>query len=355
MLADGTFSKSFTVPAQPVGGYKIEAFNNTMKIRASTSFAVGNMVVLMSKSSAPVGATITISGTGFSYPGTYNITIGSKTLVSSAAVSVGGVFSQSVVIPTLAAGAYTVTVYDIITGIPITAQFTVSSSTSITLEPSSFPSGFNVSVTGIGFAYSSPSINFIIYNKTSAGVLWGIWTMYVYTTDAAIPPLVAVNSTGYLDGWWNFNSGTLSLANGVYYVNATDSSGFKAQATVTVVSKTQSCVPRKTSFASGEALSFNIQYSFKDSTALNSYLKVYDPNGNVYFSGDKLVTWVAVGDYYVVPLSAQTAGGNPMLFPDDAPTGTWTYKWVSGDKTLATGSFTVTSAPVTQIAEQVLT
>jgi uncharacterized protein YoxC len=147
--------------------------------------------------------------------------------------------------------------------------------------------------------------------------------------------------------------GTLSLANGVYYVNATDSSGFKAQATVTVVSKTQSCVPRKTSFASGEALSFNIQYSFKDSTALNSYLKVYDPNGNVYFSGDKLVTWVAVGDYYVVPLSAQTAGGNPMLFPDDAPTGTWTYKWVSGDKTLATGSFTVTSAPVTQIAEQV--
>jgi hypothetical protein len=106
--------------------------------------------------------------------------------------------------------------------------------------------------------------------------------MYVYTTDAAIPPLVAVNSTGYLDGWWNFNSGTLSLANGVYYVNATDSSGFKAQATVTVVSKTQSCVPRKTSFASGEALSFNIQYSFKDSTALNSYLKVYDPNGNVY-------------------------------------------------------------------------
>jgi uncharacterized protein YoxC len=349
-LADGTFSKTFTVPAQPFGIYKISAYITSMSIQSSTSFTIGNLLLLLSKSSAPVGAKVIVSGTGFTFPGTYNITLGSKTLRSLGTVLSGGVISDTVQLPDMAPGVYTLTVYDKATSIPVTAQFTVTYTTSLTLTPSTFPSGFNISVTGQGFGYATGVVNptFTLYNKTTSGTLWGIWTMNVMHGSPGAAAVV--NGTGFIDGWWNFNGGALALGNGLYYVNSTDGT-YKAQATFTIGNKVQSCVPRKTSFVPGETISFNIQYSFN--TLTTSVIKIYDPSGNLYFSGDPLATWVASGDFYVVPYSAQTAGGNTMTLPDDAPLGTWTYKWISGTSTKASGSFTVVEAPINQLSDQV--
>jgi uncharacterized protein YoxC len=353
-LPDGTFSKALTVPAYAGGSYKVKVSNSTMNIQASASFTIGNMVILLSKSSAPVGANnIVLTGSGFTPSGAYNITLGSKTILSSGAASLAGVISYTMTIPSMAPGAYTVKVYDKATGIPVTAQFTVTYNTQLTLAPSSFPTGFNVSVTGQGFRYSSGSISFIVYNKTASGTTYSIWTMDV---KHGTPGTTAVvNGTGFALGWWNFNAGTIKLSNGVYYVNATDANGYKATTTFTVINKVVSCEPRKTTFLIGDVISFNMQHSFGNvAPILNSKLTIYDPSGTIVFRGDQLATWVKSGDYYVVPYSAQTAGGNPMQIADDAPLGTWSWKWVNTDgDTVASGTFAVAGAPLSTLAEQV--
>jgi hypothetical protein len=155
-----------------------------------------------------------------------------------------------------------------------------------------------------------------------------------------------VNATGFLDSWWNFNAKAIKLSNGVYYVNATDANGYKATAQLTVITKTISCTPRKTSFQISDTISFNIQHSFGNvAPIINSRITIKDPSGNTVFRGDQLATWVKSGDVYVVPYSAQTAGGNPMELAGDAPLGTWTWKWAdtNGD-TVASGSFTVVAS-----------
>ena len=363
-LADGTFSKSFSVPAYTSGNYKIKAYNSTsggFMIDATASFTIGNLVILLSKTSLPAGGTFTLTGSGFTAGGSYNVTMGSKTLVSSDTVSVGGVISKSLTVSYgLTPGVYTVTVFDVATGISVTASMTVTFGTSITLSPTSFPSGFNVSITGQGWPYATgiDQPTFTLFNKTTTGTPYSIWSMDVRNASSPGNLQCRVNGTGFLFGWWIAKPGGVKLSNGVYYVNVTDATNtnFKAQATFTIINKVQSIAPRKSTFLVGDTISFNIQYSFGSSSYL-SKLKIYDPSGTLVFSGDTMTTWVKTGDYYVIPYSAQTAGGNPMVLPDDAALGTWTYKWVqtgaTGSDTLGSGSLTVAAAPTSQLADQV--
>jgi hypothetical protein len=367
-LADGTFSKSFSVPAYTSGNYKISAYNSTISgytISDDVSFTVGSLVILLSDSSLPVGGTFTLTGSGFTALGYYNATLGTKTLVSSDTVGIGGVISKTgVMVPYgLAAGTYTLTVFDVSTEIKVTTQFKVEYGTSITLSPSSFPSGFNVSITGQGWPYVSTTDNptFTLYNKTSTGSVYSLWSMDVYNASRIVPVPVpfhvqtlpaTVNATGFFFGWWIAKPSGVKLSNGVYYVNVTDAynTNFKAQASFTVISKVVSCAPRKTTFLIGETISFNIQHSFGNvAPIVNSKITIKDPAGNVVFRGDPLATWVKSGDYYVVPYSSQTAGLNPMILADDAPLGTWTWKWpdTAGD-TIASGSFTVAASTASQ-------
>ncbi len=160
-----------------------------------------------------------------------------------------------------------------------------------------------------------------------------------------------VNGTGSVNGWWNFNAKAIKLSNGLYYVNATDANGYKAQATLTIINKVVSCVPRKTTFLIGDTISFNIQHSFGNvAPIVDSKITIKDPDGNVVFRGDLLATWVKSGDFYVVPYSAQTAGGNPMVLADDAPLGTWTWNWpdTCTVRTIASGSFTVAASAASE-------
>jgi hypothetical protein len=352
-LADGTFSKNLYIPAYTSGNYKIRAYNvtNGMSISSTTSFTIGNIVLLLSKTSAPAGCnTVVLTGSGFTASGAYNITLGTKTILSSGTASGAGVITYTMTIPSMAAGTYDVKVFDKTTGISVTTPFTVTYDTQLTLSPTSVPTGFNVSISGKGFRYGSASISFVVYNKTAAGGTYAIWTMNALQNVPAGPALV--NATGFVSAWWNFNAKAIKLSNGVYYVNATDANGYKAQAQLTVVTKVVSCVPRKTTFLIGDTVSFNMQHSFGNvAPILNSKITIKDPSGNVVFNGDPLAPWVKSGDYYVVPYSAQTAGGNPMLLADDAPLGTWTWSWTdtsSPSKTIASGSFTVAASAASQ-------
>jgi hypothetical protein len=348
-LADGTFSKSLFVPAYTSGNYKIKAYNTTVNISSTTSFTVGYIVLLLSKTSAPAGCnTVVLTGSGFTPSGAYNITLGSKTIVSSGTASPEGIVSYTMTIPSMAAGLYDVKVFDKNTGISVTTPFTVTYNTQLTLSPSSVPTGFNVTLSGKGFRYGSSSISLVVYNKTAAGLTYAIWSM---TTLQGTPgTTMVVNSTGFVNGWWNFNAKAIKLSNGLYYVNATDTNGYKAQATLTIINKVISCVPRKTTFLHGDTISFNIQHSFGNvAPVVNSKITIKDPAGTVVFRGDLLATWVKSGDFYVVPYSSQTAGGNPMVLADDAPLGTWTWKWpdTNGD-TIKSGNFTVAASAVSE-------
>lgn len=372
--ADGTFSANFKVPAVTNGNYQLYA-STPEDISNYTSFRIGVIYAQLSDTSGAAGDYLTLTGNGFTPSGDFNATIGTVTLLGSTPIDSSGLINVPVSIPQMAAGTYTVTIWDITADIQVTFPFTVTSNTMITLSPSTAPNLFNVSIYGSGFWEGAPStsIDFELYNKTSTGAFAQTWTMNVLTNYLSeslnADPTAVVNASGVVRAFWMVpDSDTLSP--GTYYVNATDSSSnaYFAQATFVVHSELAVCTPRKTSFMIGETVSFVMQHSYGGvvgSVADGSYLRIYDGNGTLQFAGDpiKASSWVTTGDFYTAPYSAQTAGGNPMVLQDDAPTGTWTYNWYDSSSShalIASGTFTVaasatsaTNAQITALAAQV--
>jgi len=365
--ADGSWSKVFNVPAVTDGFYKIAAYVTPAAIANTTSFKIGTMYVALSVASGPTGKAITITGNGFTNNMAWNATIGSETLVSTGTspVSGAGLINQVAYIPQMAAGTYTVTILDIDSGIKLTTTFTVTYTTEITLTPSTAPNGFNVSVAGKGFsqALAATGVTFVLFNKTSTGAYDRTWPMTVYTNydaNLVVREVATANASGIIRAAWDVPASTV-LSKGTYYVNATDASAnaYLGQATFIVGTVHEVCTPRKASFAQGEIVSFNMQHSFGGqalSVADGAYLRVYDPSNNLVFNGDAETAnkWIKTGDYYTLPYSAQTAAGNQMTLADDAPTGTWTYKWydVNGDL-MVSGTFAVTQAATSTTDAQI--
>ena len=352
-LFDGTFSKTFSVPAWIDGSYKIKAYKTTQNIADTVGFRIGSMYIHLSATEGPAGKAVTITGSGFSASKTWNATIGSKTLLSTSAagaVAVTGLINTLAYIPQMAPGTYTVTIWDIDADIKLTASFTVTYNTQITLTPSTAPNGFNVTVAGKGFKYIAAAPTFVVYNKTSTGATDKSWIFAgasAFNQNYAPIGTAQVNTTGIIRAYWVVPASAV-LSKGTYYLNVTDASGdYMAQATFVVGSKHITATPRKTSFAIGETISFTLEHTFG---LVTSYLKIYDPSGNLVFSGDALATWVSSGDWKIAPYSSQNAGGNPMTIRDDAPTGTWSWKWYDpvAKANVATGTFTVTTSAASE-------
>ena len=249
---------------------------------------------------------------------------------------------------------------DVDAEITLTLPFTVTYATQITLDPSTASNLYNVSITGKGFSYTAVNIDFTLYNKTSTGnadyiFAMNVLTHYVDPVPPATDPVALVNGTGFVTAYWIVqNQDTLDP--GTYYVNATDADDYLAQATFIIPAKHVVATPRKTTFGVGDTVSFQLEHTWgKYAPQLNSVLKIYDPSNNLVFSGDQLGTWVKTGLWYTAPYSSQTAAGNPMVLPDDAPLGNWTYKWVGTDsKNIATGTFKVAAAAPSPVQQQII-
>jgi hypothetical protein len=358
--SDGTFSSSFMVPLQTSGSYKINAYIIGTGLSADASFTIGNVIISLADSSGPVGWHTILTGSGFSINGNYNVTIGSgntwTTLISSGAINSNGVLTATdITIPTLTPGTYTVKVFDVASGIPITTSFAVTYGTSLAVSPATFPSGFNVTLTGKGFDAAGPGVSFVLYNMTSAGEISNWWSMDVINGSWPSPGPAVITGTagntgsGNLLSWWIASPSSTTLYPGKYYINATDTSVSAFEATTSfVIGATHTvATTRKASFGAGDTISFTLQDSFgNDPTGVvyGSNLKIMDPSGTVVFQGDALKTWVRTGDWYTAPYSSQTAGGNPMTLQNDAVNGTYTWSWIGTDSsTIANGSFPVTS------------
>jgi hypothetical protein len=170
-----------------------------------------------------------------------------------------------------------------------------------------------------------------------------------------------LNATGFLnDAWWIVpDDETLSM--GSYWVNATieteNEQEYEMQFEFTIGDIHMDISPRKATFRLGDTVTFNIQHTFGNDAnqqIKGGDLKIYDPDDTLYWAGDDLNTWSKVETWYEAPYSAQTASGNPMVLLDDAPLGTWSYKWREKDgDVIEEGTFNVEASAEDIIGEQI--
>jgi hypothetical protein len=363
---DGEFSDTFTVPARTSDTYTIKAEQTDWGIVAEADFRIGMMIVILSPESGPTGELVTITGTGFSENGDWNSTFGDLDLIDDGDVDANGNLGDPTIptfyVPTVESGVYTMTILDIDTEIEVEVDFTVTDKTMIELDPMQAPQDYNVSIAGKYFAAddndaADVDLDWVIWNETED------WEMEVfYTTGAPALPVwndAIVDDDGNITAWWKFNApdatsdGDIQLDVGTYWINVTDSEDLFAQFEFNVVEKTVDVEPRKSVFRLGDTLAFNLESSFAQD---DSYIKIWDPSGDLYWRTDDFVAgvWLSVGTVELVPYYEQVAGGNPMTFLDDAPLGTWEWSWYDEDDDVVDeGTFTVEAAAADVIGEQV--
>jgi hypothetical protein len=329
----GGFSGTFTIPAISTGTYEVKAKQVAFNIEAKKPIRVGTMIVILSPTSGPTGKRVALTGTGFTPGGTWNATMGGQILFSSGAVSGDTTLFGLFYVPTIDPGVYTVTVTDEAEGIRVASQFNVTEGTSLEVDPTVAPVGYNVTLEGSHFAESDGDVevSFVVYNATDE------WVMDARSGGQ----LVTTGGDGSFVAWWVVPG---ILSRGGYTINATDEEGLFAQYGFTVGSSIVSISSRKNVYARGNTVGFNIESSFREE---GSYIDISNPSGNLHWRTDDLNTWIRVDVTYVAPLYTQTAGGNPMVLESDAPLGTWSYAWYDdGGKRLGLGSFVVSeSAP----------
>jgi len=348
----GYFKGTYTVPAVAAGVQVLMADQASYNIDATANFRAGLMIVILSPNSGPAGTLVTVTGTGFTTGGTeqWNATFGNTDWVDDTTLDTEGTLSKEVYVPTIAPGTYTVTVLDIDAEIEVTASFTVTKTTNVTPDPLVAPNGYKVKLKGTFFAADDDdteevTLDWVLWNATSN------WDMDVYN-DTALTVDSLVWDTGNFTAYWEVPEDDV-LDLGVYWVNVTDSEDLYYQFQFEVVTKTTAITPRKATFKISETVAFNVQSSFKQA---DSYIKIWDPAGNLYWQTNDFVTgsWIKVGTLQVYPFYEQTAGANPMVLLEDAPLGTYTWKWYDvDDDVLSSGTFMVAAATESVLGKQI--
>jgi hypothetical protein len=348
----GYFKGTYTIPAVAAGVRELLAVQSDHNIDAKANFRAGLMIVILSPDSGPAGTLVTVTGTGFTTSASeqWNATFGDKSWVDDTTLNADGTLSAEVYVPTIAPGTYTVTVLDIKADIEVTASFTVTKTTNVTPDPTVAPNNYVVKLKGTFFAADDDeledvTLDWVLWNSTSN------WDMDVYN-NSALTIDDYVWDTGNFTAYWKVpDDDVLDL--GVYWVNVTDSEDLYYQFQFEVVSKTTEIDPRKSQFRIGETLAFNVESSFVQG---DSYIEIEDPSGELYWTTDPFVAgnWLKVGVLEIYPFYQQTAGGNPMVFLEDAPLGTYTWVWYDdGDDELDSGTFSVAAAAESVLGEQI--
>jgi len=381
--ADGTFSATCTVPTENDASYKIKATSvadtdGEFGISDKVEFRIGTIMVLLSDDEGVVGKKIVLTGNGFTETGEWNATFGGVTIFEDE-TCVGGLLKAGGVtpeffVPQLQPGEYTILVWDVDAEISVETDFTVTEYTVLDFELLDAPNEFNVSISGWNWPEVIPGglneedeITFVLWNETDEWDMEVIqYGPHVTGTDKKNPDdrnrdTAVLNGTGFFnDAWWIVPKDE-TLSKGKYWVNATietdNDQEYFMQFEFVVGDIHMYSAPRKATFRITETVSFKIQHTFGNDKAQDIWsgdIKVYDPDGTLYWDGDPLNTWSKVGTWYECPTSSQTASSNPMILLDDAPLGTWTYKW--RDKTgevIAEGVFNVESSEADILGGQI--
>jgi len=329
------------------------------------------MIVIPSPTSGPTGTEVVLSGTGFTTGENWNATFGDIDIVEDEDGDVVDTDLEldgdipTFYVPTVDPGTYTISVLDIDSEIAVNVEWTVTATTMVELDPASAPNEYNVSITGSYFNADPDDddvdLEFILYNVTSDGQTdddWGIDVREIYDYGTEERSAI-LDDDGNFTGWWVLDEDdVLSLGDYIINVTAEDADDIMGQAYLTIVTKSIIVDTRKSSFARGETVAFDIQSTFIQH---KSYIEIYDPAGDLYWTTDLMTDgtgatedmWLKVGELQTVPYYYQTAGGNTLLLLEDAPTGTWSWEWYDDDDDeLASGTFTVTAAAADILSAQ---
>ena len=368
--SDGGFEATCTVPTENDGPYKIKVASiadddGDFYLSDTVEFRIGTIMVLLSDDESVVGDRIVLTGNGFTDDGEWNATFGDVTIFSEEQASDTGLLrvgsdTPQFFVPQVQPGVYTITVWDVDAEISVETDFTVTEYTVLDFELLDAPNEFNVSIAGWNWPEVDGDVNdvdeieFVLFNETDD------WEMDIlqYGPHVKSPNVnpddrsrnaAVLNATGFLnDAWWLVpDSDTLSK--GKYWVNATietdNDQEYLMQLEFVIGDIHLYSSPRKQTFRIEETVSFKIQHTFGNDKAQDIWggdIKVYDPDGTLYWDGDPLKTWSKVETWYECPTSSQMASQNPMVLLDDAPLGTWTYRWRDSDGEVITeGVFNV--------------
>ncbi len=217
---------TFTVPASVEGSHTIRAeealnpttYYDTVSLEIDPDIAIN-------PTSGAVGVTVTLTGDGFDASSTITISFDGVSQTTTTSDTYGTLTSKTFTVPAASRGSHTVRAQDT-GGNYATATFTVSAS--ITIDPTSGPSGITLTVTGSGFG-ASQTIT-IKYNNVAV------------TTN---PSTVTTNSAGYFTATFTVPVGEA----GTYVVAATDTSAntalanFESTTSATISQTTTSTAP----------------------------------------------------------------------------------------------------------------
>jgi hypothetical protein len=293
-----------------------------------------------------------MTGNGFSEGESWNATFGDLVLYEDENVDDNGLLKEGneiakFYVPQVEPGTYTITVTDMETGINVDVPFEVTKSCYAELGANDVPNKFNLTISGYFWAQTPDGgdLDFELYNDTD------YWTMDAFfmwdhdnddDTDRVEEEARKWEDDANFTVYWKILSSD-DLDKGDYTINITDDEDFLYQLTLTIGDKVQSIVPRKSSFAIGEQVAFDIMHSFDDD---GSYIKIMDPDGELYWRTDDIEGWEREGPYYWVPYAQQVSNGLEMWLLEDAPLGDWSFTWYDDDNDkMESGTFSVTESP----------
>lgn len=273
---NGNIVGTFIIPGStPPGAYAVSVYLGNQFI-AQATFQVSAVQIYVSPNPVPAGSTVTVSGTGF-FPGssvTVHTTVTTsggptQSLDAVTTVTTGGTFTASFTVPgNTVGGNYTIHVLQTGTTTDIAqAGLTVTSPTSITLNPSTITGGTDtaIGVTGSQFGATEYVVVSYVANLNSGSS-------------------VSEQVTTTTDGSGNFTIYTLpvpaAIVAGTYTVTVTGSTtGRTASATLTVTTQPvltvspaiaapgTSVTLNGSHFAKGVAAAITVQFAMTGATS----------------------------------------------------------------------------------------
>jgi len=346
--ASGSFTATITVPPLDFGTRYDVTAEDERNCNGTDDVLVALIVLQLSDYSAPVGAEVTLMGSGFTINEEYNATIGDVPLIET--TDIDGAFtyfSHVWYVPSLPAGTYTIYVRDIVEEIEVGIDFTVTDPAALSVSRTDVPNGYNLTLEGTGFVEKEAyATEWWLYNSTD---VWDLDVSDNVTSYVGGNP--ETDEDGEVTGYYLIPD---FLELGTYTINCTTVSNDPAGEDWEVTQYAEvdiEIVPEEVvlnvgspSYARGQTITFVIKATLEKDPF---YLGIKDPEGSEVFNS----TWEAIddawkilGSWFYIPSNFQIDDniGNTYSLPADAMAGTWTYEFWDDDKTYTAGTFEVT-------------